>query len=139
MLLVAASQPDGQVAAIAEDAADRILKCRPIATAAERLACFDRESARMAPPRWQGRLSLVTEQFTVDEATVLRFASEGVIFVLYVKDATGEVVQNLHIGGGGEDQYVIEKPGRYFLQINGSEGWRIWLEPLAPAKHVEAE
>lgn len=123
----------------AETEGPGILACRTIASDVERLACFDREAVRMVPPRWQGRLSLVTERFKVEEPTVLRFASEGVIFVLYLKDDAGEVVQNLHIGGGGEDKYLIDKPGTYFLQINGSEGWRIWLEPAAPPNPVRTE
>lgn len=126
-------------AARAEETADRLQKCRSITSSGERLTCYDREAARAAPPRWQGRLSFVTEKFKIEEPTVLRFASQGAIFVLYLKDDAGEVVQNLHIGGSGEDQFQIGEPGTYFLQVNGSEGWRIWLEPPVARSNNETE
>lgn len=114
----------------ARNTASAALSCLEIKTDAERLVCYDREVRKLMEPRFSGRLNTVTERFEVKEPIRLRYQSDGAIFVLYVKSGEDEVVQNLHIGGGGEDSYVIEKPGSYFLQINGSEGWRIWLEPL---------
>lgn len=108
---------------------DGLQACRAISRDVERLACYDREAARLAAPRFSGRLGRVTEPFDLDEPTTLRFQSDGAIFVLYLKTAEGAVVQNLHIGGGGEASHLIEKPGTYVLDINGSESWRIWLEP----------
>jgi hypothetical protein len=113
----------------ARDSADGIRACRDIAQDAERLQCFDLAVQAMDPPTYQGRLSLLTEPFELDGPAKLRFQSDGAIFVLYVKDADGTVLQNLHIGGGGEDIYRIAQAGKYRLQINGSEGWRIWVEP----------
>ncbi len=83
---------------------DGPLACLAIVAEAERLSCY------------------------VDRPTRLRYQSDGPIFVLYLKAADGEVLQNLHIGGGGEASYLIEKSGTYFLDVNGSESWRIWLE-----------
>lgn len=103
--------------------------CRREHDDARRLACFDAVTRNNAPPRWSGRLGFKTPPFEIDRPHLLRFRSKGVIFVLYVIDARGEVIQNLHLGGGGEDTYTIEKPGRYVLQIDGSETWQIWLEP----------
>jgi hypothetical protein len=103
-----------------------------------RLKCFDKEIRKLVKPTFEGRLDVVTEPFTIDGPTILRFQSDGVIFVLYLKTIRDEVVQNLHIGGGGESTYLIEKPGTYFLQVNGAEGWRIWLEPppkIQPAQN----
>jgi hypothetical protein len=48
---------------------------------------------------------------------------------MYLKDAAGGTVQNLHIGGGGVATFLIETPGTYSLQVSGSESWRIWLDP----------
>lgn len=117
-------------AADARNAASGALSCLAIKSDAERLACYDREVRKLMEPRFSGRLNTVTERFEIKEPMRLRYQSDGAIFVLYVKTGEDEVVQNLHIGGGGEDSYLIEKPGSYFLQVNGSEGWRIWLEPL---------
>lgn len=104
--------------------------CRDVADDAARLACYDREVARLSTPRFSGRLSRVTDPFEIDGPAELRFQSDGAIFVLYLKSADGEVIQNLHLGGGGESTYRIETPGTYVLDINGSESWRIWLEPI---------
>lgn len=110
-------------------ASDRLRACLSIARDSERLQCYDRAAKRLTAPRFAGRLSLVTERFEISQPTWLRYQSDGAIFVLYLKTGDDRVVQNLHIGGGGEDSYLIEEPGTYFLQINGSESWRVWLEP----------
>jgi len=124
-MLVALLQP----AAAARDALEAIKGCMAFASDDERLKCFDREIRKLVKPTFEGRLDVVTPPFTIDGPTTLRFQSDGVIFVLYVKTIEDRVVQNLHIGGGGESSYVIENPGTYFLQVNGAEGWRIWLDP----------
>ncbi len=108
---------------------DEIRTCVGIKDNVGRLACFDTASKKLTAPRFEGRLGLSTEAFEVPARTRLRYQSDGVIFVLYLKDANGEVLHNLHIGGGGEDSYLIESAGTYSLQINGSESWRVWLEP----------
>lgn len=97
----------------------------------ERLACYDRLAAILVPPRFQGRLTVQTEPFEAPAGTVIRYESDGPIFVMYLKDAQGGIVQNLHIGGGGSATYTIETPGTYSLQISGSETWRIWLDPAS--------
>lgn len=116
-----------------DDQDTALTRCRQMVSDAPRLACYDaladgRQLAR-PPPKFEGRHNLVTDKFVIDRPTILRFRSLGVIFVMYLKDDKGEVVQNLHIGGVGEDEYLIDTPGTYFLQINGAEEWQIWLEP----------
>nr|WP_246664706.1 type VI secretion protein [Rhodoblastus acidophilus] len=106
-----------------------MLACRAVVSIVERLACYDALALKQAPPRFQGSHNAVTELFTLDRPHRLRFRSDGVIFVLYLMNAAGEVIQNLHIGGAGEDDYLIDKPGAYQLRINGAEAWRIWLDP----------
>ena len=115
--------------AIAQDGGARA--CLSISRNDERLACYDREVRKLAPPHFSGRLSATTDNFLIERPTLLRYQSDGAIFVLYLKSADGIVVQNLHIGGGGEASYRIEQPGTYSLDVNGSESWRIWLEPEA--------
>lgn len=117
-------------AAVGEERMSAAVACISIANGAERLVCYDREVRKLVKPMFSGRLNTITERFEITAPTRLRFQSDGAIFVLYLKTSTEDVVQNLHIGGGGEDSFIIEKPGSYFLQINGSEGWRIWLEPI---------
>lgn len=104
-------------------------RCRAIEEERARLRCYDGLASQLSPPRFQGRLVLQTEPFEITAPTVMRYESDGPIFVLYLKDAKGGIVQNLHIGGGGSATYLIEKPGTYSLHINGSETWRIWLDP----------
>ena len=117
------------VAAVGEGSGPRA--CLAIADDDARLACYDREVRKLVLPSFSGRLAGTTDRFHVDRPTRLRYQSDGAIFVLYLKSADGAVVQNLHIGGGGEASYLIEQPGTYFLDVHGSESWRIWLEPPA--------
>lgn len=103
--------------------------CRSIETERERLQCYDDVAKRNVPPTFEGKLGFKTKPFHIDRAHLLRFRSQGVIFVLYLFDEQGNVLQNLHVGGGGEDSYLIESAGTYSLQIDGSARWQIWLEP----------
>lgn len=106
-------------------------KCRMIEDDRERVRCYDKLASMLSPPRFQGRLTAQTEPFEITAPTMIRYESDGPIFVMYLKDAQGGIVQNLHIGGGGVATYLIEKPGTYSLQISGSESWRIWLDPTS--------
>lgn len=108
--------------------------CYAIKNKSKRLACYDKAARQFAPPTYKGRLGMVTEPFTISKPHRLRYRSYGVIFVLYLRDKHGEVLQNLHIGGGGEDEYLIRKPGTYSLKIDGSTSWEIWLEPIEESK-----
>ncbi len=106
-------------------------RCRALEDNQERVRCYDKLANLLSLPRFQGRLTAQTDLFEVEAPTVLRFESDGPIFVMYLKDAGGGVVQNLHIGGGGSATYLIDKPGTYSLQISGSETWRVWLDPTS--------
>lgn len=132
-LLVAVLVSTGAGQAVAGSAsegdANSMNACRTIAEDRERLACYDRIAARGASPRFSGRLTATTERFTVSRPTMLRYESDGPIFVMYLKNDAGEVLQNLHIGGGGQQTFLIEQTGTYFLTVSGSETWRIWLDP----------
>ena len=114
----------------AEDVSSALQTCRIINSTEQRLACFDEVARRYAPPTLKGKLGHVTEVFNLDVPHILRFKSHGVIFVLYLRDGEGNVLQNLHVGGRGEDEYLINQPGQYSLKIDGSAGWEIWLEPI---------
>ena len=105
-------------------------QCRLKKDDKERLSCFDELARRFAPPTYKGRLGTVTDNFTLKEPHLLRYRSQGVIFVLYLRDKEGNVLQNFHIGGGGEKDYLIKKPGIYSLKILGSARWEIWLDPI---------
>lgn len=113
----------------ADIARESFLACRAIAGSDERLACYDGLARQYDTPRFSGSRNTTTELFTLAGPHRMRFASQGVIFVLYLMDDSGNVIQNLHIGGVGEDSYLIEKPGVYQLRINAAEDWRIWLDP----------
>lgn len=133
-LLLGLALNAARAAAMTHEERDGPRKCLAISDAAARLACYDDEVRRMVKPSYEGRLHLVTDPFAITVPTLLRYQSDGPIFVLYLKAADGSVVQNLHIGGGGENSYLIEQSGTYFLDINGSESWRIWLEPAPNTK-----
>lgn len=125
-------------AAMAQDAAIDTVRgvfaaCRAIDEAAARLACYDELQTRLERPTFEGRLSETTKPFTVSGPVVIRYQSDGPVFVMYLKDAKGDVVQNLHLGGGGEGRFSFAAPGSYTLQVNGTDTWRIWIEP-SPAR-----
>lgn len=112
-----------------DKAAQALQTCYALADQNERLVCYDKAAQKFVKPTYKGRLGRVTKPFTLTSPHRLRFRSYGVIFVLYLRDEQGRVLQNLHIGGGGEDEYVIKQPGTYSLKIHGSTSWEIWLEP----------
>jgi len=106
-------------------------QCRSIVQPERRLECYDSldiKALSESKPNFAGKRSSKTEMFKISEPTQLRFQSDGAIFVLAVHDSEDNIVQNLHIGGGGEDTYLIEEVGEYYLRVNGSTTWRIWLE-----------
>ena len=104
--------------------------CRDIEASDERVHCYDQLQVQLEPPRFEGRLSSSTPLFSIDAPSWLRYQSDGPVFVMALKDERGEIVQNLHLGGGGEARYRIVNPGRYSLQISGTDGWRIWIDPV---------
>lgn len=110
----------------------KIDQCRLIKESSLRLECYDNLDLALLlqenPPRFAGKRSEKTELFEISEPTVLRYQSDGAIFVLAIHDKAGGVVQNLHIGGGGEDSYLLDIPGEYFLRVNGSTTWRVWFD-----------
>lgn len=125
---LAASLAAGLATAGGIDIPTELQGCRQIADRNERLVCFDGLASRHSPPRYAGRHGATTDAFTIDAPQQLRYQSDGAIFVMYLRDADGRVVQNLVLHGGGEDRYRIDASGTYSLQINGSETWRIWVE-----------
>lgn len=127
--LVAAASAAASDAASENGVRAAFAKCRVLEDDRERVRCYDKLATLLSPPRYQGRLTAQTEPFEITAPTLLRFESDGPIFVMYLKDAQGGIVQNLHIGGGGMATFLIEKPGTYSLQISGSETWRVWLDP----------
>lgn len=126
----AAIEPDEPAAEDQRQLAGALHVCHSKRDATERLACYDDLAVRNAPATFAGKLGYRSKPFALDRPHRLRYRSDGVIFVLYLLDAAGAVVQNLHLGGGGEDSFVIETPGTYALQIDGSASWKIWIEPL---------
>ncbi|WP_295681164.1 hypothetical protein [uncultured Nevskia sp.] len=117
------------VAASSIDIPNELQQCRRLSDLERRLACFDVLAFRHSPPRFAGRHGATTEAFITTGPQRLRYQSDGAIFVMYLRDAEGGVLQNITLPGGGEDSYRIDKAGTYSLQVNGSETWRIWIDP----------
>lgn len=93
-----------------------------------RLRCYDALDMRAPAFHLAGHGSALSPPFEVEAHGRLVFESTDVIFVAYLLDAQGRVVQNLHHGGAGTGMFEIAAPGRYQVQINASGGWRVWLE-----------
>lgn len=103
--------------------------CHAVEAADKRLACYDGLQDKFEPPYFHGGFATTLPFFNTLGPTLLRYQSDSVIFVMYLKDEHGEVLQNLHIGGGGEATYRIPEAGKYQLQVNGSDSWRVWIDP----------
>lgn len=127
-LLVSAAVVPGSMASTI-DIPEELQQCRSLTDREQRLACFDVLAFRHSPPRFAGRHGATTEAFVTTGPQRLRYQSDGAIFVMYLRDAEGGVLQNITLPGGGEDSYRIDKAGTYSLQVNGSETWRIWIDP----------
>ncbi|MBO9455202.1 hypothetical protein J7376_07840 [Paracoccus sp. R12_1] len=106
--------------------------CRGVEDEGTRLACFDALPAPDAEPefRFSGAGSGQTPFFRVRTRARLVFSSDDAIFVAYLLDRDGAVVQNLHQAGAGDGEFVIDRPGRYRLQVNASGGWRVEMQEL---------
>lgn len=101
--------------------------CRLLPEDGKRLACYD---ALPLPSdvTFQGNGSGIAGPFTINRPQMLNFASNDAILVAYLMDdTTGSVVQNLHHGGAGAGQFLIEIPGTYRVQVNASGSWKISL------------
>lgn len=117
---------------LAPDLAGGLRACRSLTTAAARLACYDALPAGAATLTFSGHGSHITPGFQIDQPQRLRFENTDAVMVIYLLDATGAVVQNLHQGGVGTGAFLIVEPGQYRVQINATGGWRIWLETPEP-------
>lgn len=131
-LLAAALGLGGAVAPAQDMVADQILVCRDHESASLRLACYDALDLPDDRPilRISGQGSTSTPAFTIRDRAMLRFASDDAVFVAYLLDDGDAVVRNLHHGGAGGGEYVIENSGTYSLQINASGGWSISVTDL---------
>lgn len=115
--------------AVASDPAAGLAACRGILEAGERLACYDALSADRTVLEFAGRGGGLSPKFDIVAPTRLRYESADIVMVLYLLDAAGAVVRNLHQPGVGEGSFLIEHPGGYQVQVNATGDWRIWLTP----------
>ena len=114
-------------------ASDGLAECRRAASDPARLACYDAlplpdEHDRIV---FTGSGSKSLPAFHAEAQALLRFHSDDAVFVAYLLDRHGAVVQNLHHGGSGAGQHLVEAAGSYRLQINAIGGWRV--EIVSPA------
>lgn len=114
--------------ALAQDMAAGLLACRRHVEAGPRLACYDALPAKGAAMEFRGTGNQITPPFDLKAPANLVFESMDAILVIYLLDAAGAVVQNLHQAGAGAGRFLIEHPGRYSLQVNASGGWRMRIE-----------
>ncbi|WP_417606525.1 hypothetical protein [Primorskyibacter flagellatus] len=113
----------------ADTLAAGLMTCREVVSDAARLACYDGLAPTVQGERFTGKGSGITPEFTVETPRLMRFDSADVIMVVYLLDDSGAVVQNLHRGGAGGGEFLIENPGRYHLQVNASGAWSVTVLP----------
>ncbi|MFT3689827.1 hypothetical protein [Paenirhodobacter sp.] len=110
---------------------EALKSCRAVEDTAARLDCYDTLVGALPEIEFRGHGNTILPPFTARAGQMLRFDNSDAIFVAYLLDARGTVVQNLHQGGAGSGSFAIPAAGRYRLQINASGGWRVWLEQMA--------
>lgn len=113
--------------ALARDLAADLAACRQQTRDAARLACYDRLALPGSVQEFSGSGSAITPQFSIAGPSRLEFESRDAVMVIYLLDAGGQVVQNLHRGGAGGGSFLIRQPGRYSLQVNATGSWRIGI------------
>ncbi len=102
--------------------------CRAMQEDTARLACYDAlPMPRTDTAEFRGAGNGMAGPFDVTGPQMMRFRSDDAIFVAYLLDENGQVVQNLHHGGAGEGAFLIERPGTYRVQVNATGGWAITL------------
>lgn len=108
--------------------------CHAIAAQDARLACYDALVSPEPLAHFAGKGSAVTAAFALSGPARLNFVSQDVVMVIYLLDAQGAVVQNLHRAGAGEGSFLIRRPGTYSIQVNATGTWQIDVmpEPAAP-------
>ena len=118
----------------ARDLGQSVARCQAIASDSQRLACFDALAAPGAIASFSGKGSGISQPFQIDAPARLNFSSQDVVMVIYLLDAAGAVVQNLHRAGAGDGTFLIRQPGRYSVQVNATGLWQIQIVPeTAPA------
>ncbi|MDF3604889.1 hypothetical protein PE067_01210 [Paracoccus sp. DMF-8] len=112
----------------AQDLASDVLACRKLDQDPARLACYDGLRVHVAFSEFRGAGNRVIAPFDLPGPARLVFESMDAIMVVYLLDERGQVIQNLHQAGAGSGAHMIDRPGRYGIQVNASGGWRLRLE-----------
>ena len=99
--------------------------CAEIEQDHARLLCFDSLANRSSALSFDGFGNGSTDVFEITAPATLEYVSDDAVLVIYLQADSGQLVQNLHLGGQGKAYYRIEEPGRYQLQIDATGGWRI--------------
>lgn len=112
----------------AVDVPTGLTACRQLSDDQARLICYDALVLPIQTRQFKGSGNAITPRFEVSRPSRLGFESQDAVMVIYLLDASGAVVQNLHKAGAGQDSFLIETPGWYSVQINATGGWRVELE-----------
>ncbi|MEW5420657.1 hypothetical protein [Amorphus sp. 3PC139-8] len=118
-----------------------LLGCRELQDSQERLACFDREVASLAPVEetnapgslmeFNGAGEWTSPEIDIDQPWRVVWSSQQSIFTLERRTADDQL--DTVIGfktGAGEGQSDVGQPGTYRLGVRGSEGsWHLTVVP----------
>lgn len=106
-----------------------LLECRRVAAPMPRLACYDRTMEQHFSAAFAGDKNGRTPLFEVTEPVRLRYRNEDVMLVIYLRGEAGQLLGSETQAAPGESYLAIPAPGRYFLEIHASGGWKVWIEP----------
>lgn len=118
-----------------------LLACRELQDPQERLVCFDREVAALAPAEKPGKPGALMEfngsgEWTSPEIDIEKpwrvvWSSDQSIFTLERRTADDQLDTVIgFMTGAGEGQSDVGQPGTYRLGVRGSEGsWHLIVVP----------
>lgn len=125
-VLLAAIWP--MAVAASDDLDADIGRCRTVADPVSRLACYDALADGLGAITFSGAGSYVTPAFQAHKGNRLFFENMDAVLVIYLLDADGAVVQNLHKGGAGSGSFVFETDGTFSIQIDATGRWKLRID-----------
>lgn len=128
----------------AADRDEAMLRCRALTAAEARLSCYDAivvapsagvaagvsAQATVPPGRstWSGRNGTEDFDFTARAGDQLLIDHDDAILVGRLKDATGKVLDNLHLAGRGSLRVDLPTAGDYGVSLSATGRWTARLQ-----------
>ncbi len=116
-------------AALAADQDAALLHCRTLKAGEARLGCYDAiVVAPAARVEWSGRNGTDDFRFTARAGDQLVIEHSDAILVGALKDAAGNLRENLHMAGRGTLHVALRSDGDYMVTLSATGNWTARLQ-----------